>query len=152
MLKNHLFLNENLRTTNGQLADNPGTVSPEGRSRSSSRKTFGLPTALAPESYHAASPRPLARTNETKRFPGWAVSQGHTPPTSNNEAKPARPFRVTKTIPKAYRNEAEPARSARVTKTIPKAYRNEAKPASSARLTQNNLVFLVFGSQNKCFA
>ena len=51
------------------------------------RRSICLDFALATEGSflspaHAASPRPHARTNETKRFPGW----GHsvlTPPTSN---------------------------------------------------------------------
>ena len=32
---------------------------------------------------HAASPRPHARTNETKRFPGWRFHKRTHPPTSN---------------------------------------------------------------------
>ena len=48
---------------------------PTGGRRSSICLDFALATEgsfLSPA--HAASPRPLARTNETKRFPGWGHS------------------------------------------------------------------------------
>ena len=44
--------------------------------------SYSIESPLArPHSF--ASPRPLARTNETKRFPGWRFHKGLTPPTSN---------------------------------------------------------------------
>ena len=65
----------------------PGMVSPQEEEEEQlnwphNSPSYTIESPLArPHSF--ASPRPLARTNETKRFPGWRFHKRTHPPTSN---------------------------------------------------------------------
>ena len=81
----HWFYKENSRTTRGQPTRHGFATGAGGATKlPHNRPSFTIESPLArPHSF--ASPRPLARTNETKRFPGWRFHKGLTPPTSNHK-------------------------------------------------------------------
>ena len=84
MLKNHLFfIGFRSKVVRGQPRTT-GTVSPQQEEQQHGKcphnsPSYTIESPLArPHSF--ASPRPLARTNETKRFPGWRFHKRTHPP------------------------------------------------------------------------